>query len=135
MFYKKTVLDNFWKFQENKVEDLSPATLLNREPNISLLMDFVTFFGKTSYHNIGMTTTAREMLLISKLLGTIYLLTNQHLLVQSIDKSTKIICEICSNLTIKTLERCHSGSSGVFIVNFKKISHVVLEFPLLTLNK
>ena len=38
------------------------------------------------------------------------------------------VCKICSKLTIKT-ER-----SGVFIVNFEQISHIVLVFPLLTLN-
>ena len=46
-------------------------------------------------------------------------------------------CEICSKLTIKTPER-HASSqwrrSGVFIVNFEHISHVVLVFLLLTLN-
>ena len=36
-------------------------------------------------------------------------------------------CEICSKLTIKT--------PGVFIVNFKHISHLFLLFLLLTLNK
>ena len=37
--------------------------------------------------------------------------------------------------TIKTLERRHWRRSGVFIVNFEQILHVVLVFPLLTLNK
>ena len=30
---------------------------------------------------------------------------------------------------------CHQRRSGVFIVNFEQISHIVLVFPLLTLNK
>ena len=44
------------------------------------------------------------------------------------------MCEIYSKLTRKTPESqwCRSG---VFIVNFEKISHIVLVFPLLTLNK
>ena len=35
-------------------------------------------------------------------------------------------CEICSMLTIKTPERRHWRRSGVFIVNFEHISHLVL---------
>ena len=42
--------------------------------------------------------------------------------------------EICSKLTIKTKERFQWGHSGVFIVNFEYISHLVLVFLLLTLN-
>ena len=37
----------------------------------------------------------------------------------------------CSKLTIETLKR----RSGVFIVNFEHISHLVLVFLLLTLSK
>ena len=40
-------------------------------------------------------------------------------------------CEICSKLTIKTPWR----RSGVFIVHFEHISHLVLVFPLLTLSR
>ena len=41
------------------------------------------------------------------------------------NRNTRTRCEICSKLTIKT---------GVFIVNFEHISHLVLVFLLLTLN-
>ena len=44
-------------------------------------------------------------------------------------------CEICSKLTIKTLELRHWRRSGVFIVNFEHISHFVLVFLLLIVNK
>ena len=40
--------------------------------------------------------------------------------------------EICSKLTVKTPER---GCSGVFIVNFEHILHLVQVFLLLTLSK
>ena len=40
--------------------------------------------------------------------------------------------EVCLKLTIKTPERRHWRRSGVFIVNFKQISRIVLVFPLLT---
>ena len=50
------------------------------------------------------------------------------------NKNTKTRCEICSKLTVNTPERCHWRRSGVFIVNFEHISHLVLEILLLTLN-
>ena len=40
------------------------------------------------------------------------------------NKNTRARYEICSKLTIKTPERRH-GRSGVFIVNFEHISHLV----------
>ena len=43
--------------------------------------------------------------------------------------------EIYSKLTIKTLERRHGRRSGVFIINFEPISHFLLVFLWLTLNK
>ena len=51
------------------------------------------------------------------------------------NKSTRTRCEICSKLTIKTLERRQWRHSGVFIVHFEHISYLVLVFLLLTLNR
>ena len=50
------------------------------------------------------------------------------------NKNTRTRCEICSNLTLNTPERRKWRRSGVFIVNFEHISHLVLVFLLLTLN-
>ena len=50
------------------------------------------------------------------------------------DRNTRGWCEICSKLTIKAPERRQWRPSGVFIVNFEYISHLVLVFLLLTLN-
>ena len=50
------------------------------------------------------------------------------------NRNTKTRSEICSKLTIKIPERRHWRRSGIFIVNFEHISHLVLEFLLLTLN-
>ena len=50
-------------------------------------------------------------------------------------RSTGTKCEVCSKLTIKTPERRHCRRSGVFIVNFDHVSHLVLVFLLFTLNK
>ena len=36
--------------------------------------------------------------------------------------------EMCSKLTIKIAERCQWRRSGVFVVNFEHISHLVLAF-------
>ena len=43
--------------------------------------------------------------------------------------------EIYSKLTIRTPERRHWPRSGVFIVNFEHISHLLLVFLLLTLSR
>ena len=51
------------------------------------------------------------------------------------NNNTKTRCEICSELTIKTPERRQWRRSGVFIVNFEHISHLVLVFLTLTLSR
>ena len=50
--------------------------------------------------------------------GGIYLLKVNN-------RNTRARCEICSKLTIKTLERRHWRRSGVFIVNFEHILHLL----------
>ena len=52
------------------------------------------------------------------------------------NRNTSARCEIRSQLTIKAQEeRRHWRRSGVFIVNFERISHFALVFPLLTLSR
>ena len=51
------------------------------------------------------------------------------------NRNTRTMSEICSKLTINAPERRCSRSSGVFIVNFEKISHIVQAFLLLNLSK
>ena len=51
------------------------------------------------------------------------------------NENTRTRCEICWKLTIKTPEWRHWHRSGVFIVNFDHIFHLVLAFLLLTLSK
>ena len=68
-----------------------------------------------------------------KRLKTVY--SSRHLLVQSQNRNTGKMCEICSKLTIKTPERRHWRRSCVFIVNFEQISNIVVVSLLLTLNK
>ena len=50
------------------------------------------------------------------------------------NRNSRTRCEICSKLTTKTPEGRQWRRSGVFIVNFELISHLVLVFLLLTLN-
>ena len=50
-------------------------------------------------------------------------------------RNTRTRCETCLKLTIKIPERCQWRRSGIFIVNFEHISHLVLEFLLLTLSR
>ena len=51
------------------------------------------------------------------------------------NKNSRTICKICSKLKMKTPEQRYWRCSGVFIVNFEQISHIVLLFPSLALNK
>ena len=51
------------------------------------------------------------------------------------NRNTRTMWEIYSRLTIKTPEQSYWLRSGVFNVNFEQISHIVLMFLLLTLNK
>ena len=50
------------------------------------------------------------------------------------NKNTKTRYEICSKLTIKIREQHQWHHSGIFIVNFEHISHLVLVLLLLSLN-
>ena len=50
------------------------------------------------------------------------------------NRNIRTRCEIFSNLTIKTPEQSHWCGSGVFIVNFEHILHLVPVFLLLTLS-
>ena len=52
-----------------------------------------------------------------------------------INNGNTTMCQIYSELTVKTPERILRRRSGVFIVNFEGISYLVLMFPSLTLNK
>ena len=56
-------------------------------------------------------------------------------LVKDNNRNTRKRCEICAKLTIKTPERRQWRCSGVVIVNFEHISHLVLVFLLLSLSR
>ena len=61
-------------------------------------------------------------------------LTTETLEQEVNNRNTRTRCEICSELTIKTAKRRQWRRSGVFIVNFEHISHLVLVFLLLALS-
>ena len=75
-----------------------------------------------------MTSFVSEILenLIRRLMKVFYLLKVNN-------RNTRTRCQIHSKLTIKTPERCQWRRSGVFIVNFKHISHLVLLFLVYSL--
>ena len=50
-------------------------------------------------------------------------------------KNTRTRCETFSKLAVKTPERHQWHRSGVFIVNFEHILHLVLVFLLLILRR
>ena len=50
-------------------------------------------------------------------------------------RNARTRCEICSKLTIKTLERRQWRCSGALVVNFQPVSYLVLMFLLLTLSR
>ena len=50
-------------------------------------------------------------------------------------KNTRTRCKICSKLTIKKPEQGQWRHFGVFLINFEHISHFVLVFLLLTMNR
>ena len=71
--------------------------------------------------------TNQELLILQTFFTGIYLLKVNN-------RNTRTSSEICSKLTMKTPERRQWRCSGVFIINFEHISHLVLVFLLLTLN-
>ena len=77
--------------------------------------------------NMGTIKGISWMKLQNKFPASIYLLKVNN-------TSTRTRCKICSKLTIKTPEQIRHHSD-VFIVNFEHISHFVLLFLLLTLNR
>ena len=71
-----------------------------------------------------------------KILGVMdHLQPSRNSMLKVNNKNTKTRCEICSKLTKKTPERRQWHCTDVFIVNLKRISHLVLMFLLLTLNR
>ena len=45
------------------------------------------------------------------------------------------MCEIRSNLTINIQQQSYRSCCGAFVVNYEQISHFILVFLSLTLNK
>ena len=56
-------------------------------------------------------------------------------LYKAINGNSSTTHEICSNLTIKTPEQRQRRCFGDIIVNFEQTLHIILMFPLITLNK
>ena len=87
-----------------------------------LIVKFLNKYGATERNYLRSSLTAKENP------AGIYLLKVNN-------RNIRTRCEICSKVTIKTPEQRHWRRSGVFIVNFEHISHLVLVFLLLTLSR
>ena len=61
-----------------------------------------------------------------------YVSVNINLIIVN-NRNTRKRYEICSKLTLKTPQQRHCRRSGVFIVNFERISHLFLAFQLFQL--
>ena len=101
-----------------KLTSLLPRSLRNLETflcycNYLLFQSYLYFHWKTLFSQ------------------SFVILPSHHLLAQI----QQWMCEICSKETIKMSEKSQWRRSGVFIVNFEQISHNVLAFPYLILNK
>ena len=83
------------------------------------------------YNSINVTIFCHRNKKIQPLAGTYYP-AGIYLLKVNI-RNTRARCEIYSKLTIKIPER-RRRRSGIFIVNFEHISHLVLVFLFLTLK-
>ena len=93
------------------------------------------FVNRSSIYRICLTEKL-EMLDIGKqghkIVVTQQAITCSKLTIETLEQG----CEICSKLTINITERCQWRRSGVFIVNFKHILHLILlVFLLLTLSR
>ena len=75
------------------------------------------------YNNYELTLISFSILIINP--------AGIHLL-KANNRNTRTRCEICSKSTIKTWRQWRR--SGVFIINFERISQLVPVFLLLTLN-
>ena len=51
------------------------------------------------------------------------------------NRNTSTRCEIYSKLIVKTQEGRHWRRSGVFIVNFEHVSHILIVFLFLTWSR
>ena len=134
-YYRITFFKLFTKFQSKQLRQ-SPFKSIqqHKKPAMLLLMkDFITgvFLGifktfKNSNFSGHMKMTTSQ-LCFDGYPTSIYLFKVKN-------RNTRTRCGICSKLAIKIPERRQWCRSGIFIVNFEHISHLVLVFLLLTLN-
>ena len=91
-----------------------------------MLIKLITIFLYPIWHRRRVSLILNEFIIRLYPVG-IYLLKVNN-------RNIRTRCEIFSKLTIKTPERRQWRHSGVFIVNFEHISHLVLVFLPSTLN-
>ena len=126
-----------------------PSLNKNQHDLISLVLTFNRYLlGGISLNNewfceikVSSDTLKLSQIIISsveimeKMMFSFILIPASICLLKINNINTRLTCEICSKLTIKTSERCQWPRSGGFIVNFEHISHLILTFLLLTLSR
>ena len=95
----------------------------------------VTFLYFLHYNrpNFGLALIFIAKLLLLTSLKYLYTSAGIYLLRVN-NRITRTSCKMCSKVIIKTPERRKLHRSGVFIVSFLHISHLVLVYLLLTLS-
>ena len=113
---KKTGSQSIAKFIQIYQQNQNDVTFLHyNRPNFGLALIFIA-----------------KLLLLTSLK---YLYTSAGIYLLKVNnRITRTSCKMCSKVTIKTPERRKLHRSGVFIVSFLHISHLVLVYLLLTLS-
>ena len=122
-YFQKKVMGNF-------SPTIPPPPKLYCRPKRKVKIELVTQKLQLNLQLNSYTQFQKEFILISGIChypAGIYLLKVNN-------RNSRTRCEICSKLTIKTPKQRQWCRSGVFVVNFEHISHLVLVFLLLALN-
>ena len=109
------------------------------------LVDFIQGFSTLSWEEKPKEWKERVVSIKKVLIGTSQteiILSTRYFIVSPADiylfefndKNTRKRCEICSDLSIKTPERCPLSCSDFFIVNSEHISYLLLAFLLLNFS-
>ena len=135
MFWKKVVLKNFAKFTG---QHRCPSLFFNKVAGLWLLL--LNSFHVSFQYRLFKFMAAEfnnnwSWSIISLVIYSVCLYPAGIYMLKFNNRNIRTRCEICSNLTIKTPERRQWRHSGVFVVNFEHISHLVLVFLLLTLSR
>ena len=136
----KLELNKFWRKLKHHsyFKGASPSQIICK---IQVIWAFVDEAEKLSFQNVlkyFIYAVVSSKNILTKVKRTIKFESHTYpfgiYLLRINNGNTRTRCEIFSKLTTKTPERRHWHRSAFFIINFERISHLVLLFLLLTLN-